>query len=238
MPDEERTLGLSKERAELISTIILSVAAIMIAWTSFQAAKWGGVQAVAFSEAGAARVESTRADTRAGQLLQVDIALFVDWVAAIRGELDEGLAVVDSDGRFVEIDGTLSNFLYDRMRDEFRPALEAWLAEDPLDSPDAPKSPFEMEAYVLEASVQADALRVEAEDRAAEARQANQTGDTYVLTTVLFAAVLFFAGVASKLERQWTRSLALLVAIIFVAVGWITLASLPVELGDELFFLR
>ncbi len=67
--------------------------------------------------------------------------------------------------------------------------------------------------------------------------KANQVGDTYTLTTVLFAAVLFFGGVASKLERQLARSLALAAALIFVIVGVLTLANLPVELGDELFFL-
>lgn len=236
MMEETKTLGMSKERAELISTIIIAIAAILVAWTAFQAGKWGGVQAVSFSEAGAARTESTRFDTAAGQQTQIDIALFTQWIDAIYDETERGVAVID-DGVYVEIDGTRSNFLFDRMRAEFKPAFEAWLAEDPVNNADAPKSPFTMDEYVLEARVEADRLASQADESAADARAANQVGDTYTLTTVLFAAVLFFGGVASKLERQLARSLALAAALIFVIVGVLTLANLPVELGDELFFL-
>ncbi len=235
---ETKTLGLSKERAELLSTIILSIAAILVAWTSFQAGKWGGVQAIAFSEAGAARVESTRWDTQAGQQTQVDVAVFIEWLSAVDAELDEGVELFSPDGGYLAPTGALSSFLYERMREEFRPALDAWLAERPIGNPDAPRTPFEMEAYELAARAEADRYVVVAEASAQEARDANQTGDTYVLTTVLFAAVLFFAGIASKLDRQWSRSLALFMAILFVVVGVYTISSLPIELGDELFFLN
>lgn len=239
MDEEQATvLGMRRDRVELISTIILSAAAILVAWSAFQSGKWSGVQAIAFSEAGAARVESTRFDTKAGQQQQVDITLFTDWVGAIRAELDDGIAVIGDDGRFVPTDGTLSKFLFLRMRDEFRPALDAWLATDPINNVDAPSSPFAMEEYQLAAAAEADRFLTRAEERSQAARDANQISDTYVLTAVVFATVLFFGGVASKLERPISRNLALGVAALFLVLGLITLISLPIELGDELFFLR
>ena len=64
------TLWASNDRVELVATIVLAVATILTAWSGFQSGKWGGEQAVNFSEAGAARTESTRTDTLAGQLTQ------------------------------------------------------------------------------------------------------------------------------------------------------------------------
>ena len=62
---------------------------------------------------------------------------------------------------------------------------------------------------------------------AVEARAANQNGDNYVLTAVLFAAVLFFSGVASRLENRWNRRFVNLIGIIAVAVGVVILIQLP-----------
>ena len=67
-------LDLFTHNLELAATVLLAVAAIMTAWAGFESAKWGGVQATLFSEAGANRTESTRFSTLAGQLAQVDIS--------------------------------------------------------------------------------------------------------------------------------------------------------------------
>jgi hypothetical protein len=45
---------------EVVSTVVLAVAALAIAWSGYQASRWTGEQAKAFSRANAARVESTR----------------------------------------------------------------------------------------------------------------------------------------------------------------------------------
>ena len=74
---------LRSERLELAATIVLSFAVVLTAWSAFESGKWSGVQAIKFSEAGAARIESARLDTLAGQLTQLDIAVFSDWSAAV-----------------------------------------------------------------------------------------------------------------------------------------------------------
>lgn len=237
--DETTLFGLKSDRIELISTIVLAVAVILTAWSAFQAGKWSGVQAINFSEAGAARTESTRFDARAGQSVQVDVAVFVEWLAALNEEINQGLPVFDeATGEYTPTPGTLSYFLHVRMRDEFRPAFDAWLASDPVNNPDAALSPFDREEYELADQVEADRLKGLADEKAATARAANQFGDTYVLTAVMFATVLFFGGVASKLKQRSNRRIALVVAFVVLIIGLLTLASLPVELGDELFFLH
>ncbi|HET9186255.1 MAG TPA: hypothetical protein VFN82_08905, partial [Solirubrobacterales bacterium] len=112
-------------RAELLATILLAVAAVATAWSSYQSARWSGVQANDYSTANAARIESTRAATEAGQEEQVDVLTFTQWVDA-----------------YAKNETRLADFYYARFRPEFKPALEAWLATKPLRTPDAPPSPF------------------------------------------------------------------------------------------------
>jgi hypothetical protein len=210
------------DRLEQVASIVLAVAVVLTAWAAFEAGKWSGQQSIKFSEAGAARTESTRHDTRAGQLAQVDIAMFIDWVTAYSDDVRTGAIPAVTTAEYYEPTlGTVSGFLFLRMREEFRPALLAWLATDPINNVDAPASPFVMPEYVLADAIEADLA-------AADARSANQNGDNYVLTAVLFAAVLFFAGVASRLQSRWNRNLVNLIGIIGVIAGAIILLSLPI----------
>jgi hypothetical protein len=220
---------LSLDRVELIATTVLALAAIATAWSAFQSAKWSGEQAILFSEASAARTESTRASTTAGQLVQIDVGMFVDWLGALDSDNRSGAIDLVAGVPYVADPGTLSGVLFERFREEFVPAVEAWLATEPLVNDDAPKSPFDMDEYTLESAVRADALLGEAEEKATAARTANQTSDNYVLTGVLFALVLFFAGVSSKLERARNRSIMMVLAISGLIAGFITVLLLPIQ---------
>lgn len=215
-------------RLESIASIVLAVAVVLTAWAAFEAAKWGGEQSIQFSLAGATRTESTRADTRGGQLAQIDVAMYTDFAGAYFEDLASGKIEPYDGAAFVPTSGTFSGFLYNRFRDEFRPAMDAWLATDPGNNPDAPATPFVMPEYTVAEFEAADALAVTADQAAVDARAANQNGDNYVLTAVLFAAVLFFSGVASKLENRWNRLTVNLIGIIGVVVGAVILISLPI----------
>lgn len=227
---ERETRGLwgSNDRIELVATIILAVATILTAWSGFQSGKWGGEQAVNFSEAGAARTESTRADTLAGQLAQIDVAMYIDWVTAISGELADGAITEDTLSPYTPVKGTVSGFLYQRFRDEFLPAVDAWLATNPISNDRAPSTPFVMEEYVVAEQVRAQELVALADEKAMAARAANQNGDNYVLTMVLFASVLFFAGVSSKMNRPRNRAIVLGFGIVTLIVGLVILVTLPI----------
>lgn len=217
----------ASDRIELVATIVLAIATILTAWSAFQSGKWSGHQAINFSEAGAARTESTRADTRAGQLLQIDVALYTDWASAYITETTDGTIAPATDG-YEPTPGTVSGFFANRFRAEFLPAFNAWVATDPVNNPDAPKSPFEMSEYVLADAVLAEELTTLADEKAAAAREANQNGDNYVLTMVLFASVLFFAGVSSKLARKRNRVIALGFGVTLLVAGSAILLSLPI----------
>jgi hypothetical protein len=218
----------SNDRIELIATIVLAIATILTAWSAFQSGKWGGTQAINFSEAGAARTESTRFDTRAGQLTQIDVAMYIDWVTALVEDIESGSIPALAPGAYEPTQGTISGFLYLRFREEFRPAIDAWIATDPTNDANAPPTPFAMAEYTVADAIEADRLSVLADEKAAAGREANQTGDNYVLTMVLFASVLFFAGVSSKMNRPRNRMLVLGFGLLTLTTGIVILVSLPV----------
>ena len=197
---------------ELVAAIVLALATIASAWSAYQATRWGGVQAEAFAEAAAARAESVRASDLADAELTIDVEYFAVWLdGASQGN------------------ETLTSALEKSFRPEFAAAFDAWQATDPLSNPDAPSTPFEMDEYQVAASREAEELRVEAEAASAVAMEANQTGDNYVLTTVLFASVLFFAGISTKFRGRWIKlSLVGLGLAAFVS-GTSILLSYPIH---------
>lgn len=72
---------------------------------------------------------------------------------------------------------------------------------------------------------------MEAEAHFATANEANQTGDNFVLTTVLFATVLFFAGIASHFASVGIkRTMIVLGLLLWVAAVGI-MFSLPQNVG-------
>lgn len=216
-------------RFELFEAILLSIAAVLAAWTGFQAAKWGGVQANSYSQAGASRVESTRASTLAGQEQTVDVLTFTQWLQAADAEglLDE---TAEPAALYVPDRAAVSGFLYERFRPEFLVAVEAWIATEPRLNRDAPTTPFVMPEYQLAAAAEAERLEARAESQAANARQANQRSDNYVLMTIIFATVLFFAGISSKMDTARARSLLLGVGTVLLVVAFVVVVSFPKEL--------
>jgi hypothetical protein len=209
-----RTFAWLHRHMELLATILLAIAAVATAWSSYQSSRWSGVQAIDFSEANAARVESTRASDEAGQEIQVDVLTFTQWVNA-----------------YAEGDRKLSRFYEERFRDEFKPAVRAWVATHPLKHADAPPTPFAMPAYRLAKKAEARRLLARAEEAGAEARASNQRSDNYVLAVVLFAAALFFAGISTKLSVPKQR-LALLALGYLLFVGTaIWVATFPVTIS-------
>lgn len=207
------------ERLELVAAVLLAVATVATAWSAFQSAKWNGVQTASYSAASAARTESNRAAALAGQQTIIDVQLFTDWLEALDEEQGRVLPTP-----YQPTPGTYSAFLYERFRDEFRPALDAWLAENPATDPDAPPSPFAMDEYVLAEATRAHELDQKADAAAARAQAANATKDNYVLATVMCASVLFFGGIGAKLTSRRAR-----VAMVVLA-GTVLLATLVVLL--------
>ena len=198
----------------MLATVLLALAAVATAWSSYQASRWNGEQAKAFGRGNAARLESIRASGLADAQSQVDVATFTQWVNAFALGQTE-----------------LADFYFRRFRAEFKPAVNAWIATRPRQNPDAPLTPFAMPQYELAARDEADSLQADAEAFAAQARTNVQRATNYVLGVVLFAVALFFAGMSTKLgTRRLQIALLDLGATVFVtALVW--LATLPISIS-------
>lgn len=212
---EHAAVARSKERVvEVAAAVLLAIATVATAWSGYQSARWSGVQANSYSSANADRVESTRWSTRAGQLAQVDVGVFLSWVTA-----------------YSQGDEQLTAFLFDRFRPPLKRATEAWMALKPLQNPSAPPTPFSMSAYRLPEQARAERLAAAAASSSENARRANQRSDNYVLAAVLFATVLFFAGILTKFESLGVRlGLLALGAVVFVGAAiWVGTSPVTVS---------
>jgi hypothetical protein len=169
------------------------------------------VQAIAFSQATAARTESVRESNTASTLTAIDVGLFVQYISAV------------SQGNT-----KLADFLEGRFRPDFRKAFDAWLATKPLTTPNVPATPFQMKEYVVPQAAEAARLQNVAEARTKAATAANQTGDNYILTTVVFASVLFFAGVGTKFQSLGIRTITLVIGMIVFVIGLVVVATFRV----------
>jgi hypothetical protein len=140
--------------------------------------------------------------TTAGQMQMIDVGVFLRWVEA-----------------YAQADMRSATFLRERLRPEFRPAFEAWLASRPLKNPDAASTPFALPEYrlaLLDSSKRYEEESIRLFD---EGQRANQIGDRYVLDTVLFALALFFASSAQQGKHTRVRLSTLTISLLITALA-------------------
>ena len=195
---------------ELVAAILLSLATLGIAWSGYQAAKWSGLQSRRYAQASTARSQANRASTLASQDRQQDLLNFNRWLE------------VDTNGN-----QALASLYERRFRPEFVPAFKAWQAQDPLNNPNAIASPLNMPQYHLANGATADTLEHVGDVRFDEGRSATDHTDAYVLTTVFFAAVLFFAGISTRFDWMTVRTGVLVFAAIGLGYAAFRIFTLP-----------
>jgi hypothetical protein len=203
-----------RDWVEIGATVLLAVAAVATAWSSYQATRWNGEQAKTSAKVNKTRIEAARAAGLANAQQQVDVATFMQWV--------------DS---YARGDAKLVSFYQERFRAEFRPAFNAWIATKPLKTEGAPLTPFAMPQYRLAARAEADRLDVTAEELSAQVRQDIQRASNYVLGVVLFAVALFFAGMSTKLTALGLRKAVLVVGCILLVGTVVWIATFPVSIA-------
>jgi hypothetical protein len=208
------TAGTGRDSVELVATVLLAVATVATAWSGYQATRWNGEQAKAGARANAMRIESAKAAGLANTQTTIDVATFTSWVDA-----------------YAQKQTMLAQFYFERFRQEFKPAVDAWIATRPLKNPNAPRTPFAMPQYQLEARAEAERLNAGAEVSAGEARRDIQRSSNYVLGVVLFASALFFAGMSTKLRTPKLRVAMLSIGcLVFLGTAlWIVTSPVSVS---------
>jgi hypothetical protein len=199
---------------EIAATVLLALAAVATAWSSYQAARWNGEQAKTTSAVNKARIDAARASDLANAQAEIDVETFSQWVDA-----------------YARRETFLADFYFKRFRSEFKPAVNAWLATRPLRNPGAPLTPFAMPEYRQEARADAQALDRRSEELAAQVRRDIQRSTNYVLGVVLFAVALFFAGMSSKLTSPGPRKALVIVGWLVFAGAAVWIATSPVSIS-------
>ena len=198
---------------ELLVTVMLVLAAVATSWSSYQATRWNGEQARAASRTNAIRIDAARSASLAQAQTQVDVATFIAWADAQQRS-----------------DAEVAAFYLARFRPEFKPAFNAWITTQPLVNANAPPTPFAMPEYQVAARQEADRLDSAAEDSSAVVGSNIQRASNYVLTVVLYAIVLFFAGMSTKLANRrlrWVMTIAGSIVLVST-LAWV--ATFPVSL--------
>src|SRR5215204_646537 len=176
----------SERLLELGAVVLLALTTLATAWSGYQAARWSGEQSQSYARASTARIESQKQSTAAGQLRIDDLLVFDGWLEA-RVAGNRKLAAI-----------------YERrFRPALMPAFRAWLAQRPFVQPPAIPGPLYMPQYKQAQVAHAAALDAEADAHFKEGTDAKTNGDRYILSTVFFAAVLFFAGISLRVD--WLR---------------------------------
>lgn len=212
---EKKSEGLSSaqrwdRKADTAIVVILAVASLLAAWGGYQAGIWSGKKTELVTTAEARQIDATRSTTIGYQVMQIDIAMFMNWLEAYKLN-----------------NASLAAFYEERFHTQFQPAFEAWLATDPLENPNAPKIPFDMAEYQVPELVAAVEFDEAAHVAFAEAEEAGAISDAYVLATLLLAVVLFFAGVCTKIGWRPAQLALLAIAILLLFYAIQRLAVLP-----------
>ncbi|MFS0701524.1 hypothetical protein AB6N24_16250 [Cellulomonas sp. 179-A 4D5 NHS] len=212
MTEQERPeTSTNRSRARDITALaILTVTAVLTAWSGFEASKWGGEMSIAFSRASSQRIEAARWTATADAARGYDLQTFALYVEAVARD-----------------DTELATFVQARFADRFRPAFDEWLATRPLQDPDAPPSPFALDSYQPPGVAEAAEADARADAYFDAALRNNQRGDNYTLLTVLFALVLFFTAMSERAKRTLPRRGLLVLAGGLFVLGVVLLATFP-----------
>lgn len=194
----------------IVEAAMLSIVALVAAWSGYSAAKWGTHSSVSLAHASATRTKASLAEIQAMQIRTLDSVSFNSVVSA-----------------YASHDTQLFRVTVKRLRPGYRPAFNAWIATHPLTNPNAPPGPSYMPQYVVPQDAQARALNAQADAYFNTGESAAGTADKYVRLTVLLAAVLFLVGIGSRFPVRVARYGLNGVAGVLLVVCVIQLLGLP-----------
>jgi hypothetical protein len=207
-PDQEKQRV--QRVIEIIILILLATATVASAWCVYEASAWNNVQMENVAAISLAQAQSIRLTNDDNTLRMIDVDMYLSWVQA---------ASENQTVRMV--------FLEDRFRDEFRPAFNDWLqGAEPGEIPLG--TPFSLPSYSLKTSRELEQLKINMSANLDNVRQANANSDSYILTTVFGALVLFFAGVSGKWKWPVVTLVFIGIAMIFLVIVLQRIFTLPV----------
>jgi hypothetical protein len=194
----------------IAEALLLSIVALMAAWSGYAAAKWSTESRVGLAEATAERTKADLADLAAIEHRNFDSSNFDAWFAAYTAHNKQAMALAEH-----------------RFRPGFRVAFEAWRATNPERNPNAPRSPTYMPQYRQPGLGKAKALDRQAEEAFDSGETAGERSDDYIRTTVFLASVLFLVGISTRFPLRSGRYALVALGAVMLVVSVVLLTQLP-----------
>jgi hypothetical protein len=194
----------------IVEALILSIVALLAAWSGYSAAKWSTKASLSLARASSTRTKANLSQIQATQIRTLDSVSFNAAEAA-----------------YLSGNKALFRLTLNRMRPGYRPAVNAWLATHPLKNPHAPPDPSYMPQYRIPQEAAARVQNAQADAYFNQAEAADTTADKYVRITVLLAAVLFLVGIGSRFPVRAARYGLIAIAGVLLVVSVVQLLGLP-----------
>jgi hypothetical protein len=194
----------------IAEAVLLSIVALMAAWSGYAAAKWSTESRVGLAEASTARSKANRANLDAIEVRNFDSSTFEAWFSAFTVHNRQAMALAEH-----------------RFRPQFQVAFDAWRATKPETNPHAPRGPTYMPQYRQPELTKSKALDQQADADFAAGAEAGETSDKYVRTTVFLASVLFLVGISTHFPVRGGRYALVSLGAVLLVVSLVQLTQLP-----------
>ena len=202
-----------EQRDRLVSiseAVLLSVVALLAAWSGYAASKWTTESRVEIATASSLRVEGSRADADAFELRSYDSSTFDAWFSA-----------------FIAGNKTAMRLAERRFRPDFKVAFDAWRATKPDTNPEAPRGPTYMPQYKRPGAAKARTLDERAKAAFHDGERDGSTADKYVRLTVVLASILFLVGISTHFPYRGVRYGLIGLGLALLVLSLVQLSGLP-----------
>jgi len=194
----------------ITEAVLLSVVALMAAWSGYAAAKWSTEQRVGLANASGLRAKANREFLKAIEVRNFDSSTFEAWFAAYTVGNKQAMALAER-----------------RFRPGFAVAFDAWRATKPETNPNAPRGPTYMPQYRQPGLREAAVLDRQADEAFASGEDAGTKSDKYIRTTVFLASVLFLVGISTRFPLRGGRYALVGLGAVLLVISFVLLLQLP-----------
>ena len=196
---------------EIIAASLLALATLMSALCAFTSANWHADSTDHYNKSTNAMVMASEQLDNAHQQVLIDIVVFSNYYNAVsRGETQ-----------------LASAYEARAFSPQLKAAFKAWTATEPFTNPSAPSNPFAMSEYKNPYREKAIVAQRVAKEQAVKGKNAIGQSDTYILLTVLFASVLFFAGISTKFKDNRLKVALLALGLCMFMASTVVFALQP-----------
>jgi hypothetical protein len=199
-----------KQRFEIVAAVLLGLATVSIAWGSYQANLWGGLQDKALTESALLSTDAASEYAEAGAIISLDQTLFVEVFLLLEQPGADEDATLDT-----------GEYITSNMSEQGEAAVNEWYDSD------REGFPFTDE-YYQSFYAAGDEIIEESDAKFEEGSKNNTTGDKYVLVSTILASVLFFAGISTVLQTDRVKRVLLGGGVVLWLGAAIYIATLPI----------